>query len=63
MNPTKKAAPFVPTEIHVSTVEDQKGALGILSISTTMGLLEIVLDGQAADAIVDAISVIRPKLA
>ncbi|KAA3441598.1 hypothetical protein C7I87_34690 [Mesorhizobium sp. SARCC-RB16n] len=62
MNPTKKAPPFVPTEIHVGTVEDEKGALGILCIKTTKGLLEIVLDSHTADAMVDAISAIRPKL-
>ena len=36
-----KALPFVPTEIHVSTVEDDKGLLGILSIQTTQGILEL----------------------
>ncbi|QND67694.1 hypothetical protein HB777_29655 [Mesorhizobium loti] len=58
----KKALPFVPTEIHVSTVRDEKGSLGILSIQTTEGLLDIALDRQAADAIVDAINTIRSKL-
>ncbi|MEI9425661.1 hypothetical protein O7A70_31480 [Mesorhizobium sp. Cs1299R1N1] len=33
---TKKALPFVPTKIHISTVEDEKGAL-FLSIQTTKG--------------------------
>ncbi|WP_246684532.1 hypothetical protein [Mesorhizobium sp. M5C.F.Ca.ET.164.01.1.1] len=57
-----KAAPFVPTEIHVATVDDGKSALGILSIETTEGILEIALDGHAADAIVDALGAIRSKL-
>lgn len=59
---TEKARPFVPTEIHVGTVRDGKGAIGILSILTTEGLLDIALDRQAADAIVNAIGSIRPKL-
>ncbi|MBN9236157.1 MULTISPECIES: hypothetical protein [Phyllobacteriaceae] len=62
MIPTKKAPPFVPTEIHIGTIEDERGPLGILSIKTTTGLLEIALDCEAADAIVDAIGEIRPKL-
>ncbi|RAZ88503.1 hypothetical protein DPM33_23550 [Mesorhizobium hawassense] len=62
MNSRDKASPFVPTEIHVVTVEDDKGALGILSILTTEGLLDIALDREAADAIVKAIGTIRPKL-
>lgn len=57
-----KAAPFVPTEFHVSTVEDDKGALAILSIQTTEGLLDIALDRQAADAILKAVSSIKAKL-
>ncbi|KRB23443.1 MULTISPECIES: hypothetical protein [Mesorhizobium] len=57
-----KARPFVPTEIHVSTVEDDRGTLGILSIQTTEGMVEIALDRQAADAIVNAIGAIRTKL-
>ncbi|WP_217577561.1 hypothetical protein [Mesorhizobium sp. GbtcB19] len=57
-----KAAPFVPTEIHVVTVDDEKGALGILSIKTTEGILEIALDSHAAYAVVDAIGAIRVKL-
>lgn len=57
-----KARPFVPTEIHVSAVEDDKGTLGILSIETTEGMLDIALDAHAADAIVDAITAIRSKL-
>lgn len=40
----EKAAPFVPTEIHVWMVADENGALGILSIRTTEGILEIALD-------------------
>lgn len=51
-----------PTEFHVRTVEDDNGALGILTIQTTEGLLDIALDAHAADAIVDAIAAIRPKL-
>ncbi|WP_192244384.1 hypothetical protein [Mesorhizobium silamurunense] len=57
-----KAAPFVPTEIHVSTVEDDKGTVGILSIQTTEGLLDIALDEYAADAILKAVSSIKAKL-
>ena len=59
----KKAQPFVPTEIHVRTVTDEKGTLGILSIQTTEGLIDVALDRHAADAIVNAISAIRTKLA
>lgn len=57
-----KAAPFVPTEIHVSTVEDEKGVLGILTIQTTEGLLDIALDEHAADAILKAVTSIKAKL-
>lgn len=57
-----KAQPFVPTEIHVSTVEDDRGTLGILSIQTTEGMVEIAIDRQAADAIVNAIGATRTKL-
>ncbi|MDX8527874.1 hypothetical protein RFM68_25590 [Mesorhizobium sp. MSK_1335] len=57
-----KALTFVPTEIHVSTVDDDKGVLGILSIKTTEGLLDIALDVQAADAILNAVSSIKAKL-
>ncbi|WP_245468107.1 hypothetical protein [Mesorhizobium sp. M1D.F.Ca.ET.043.01.1.1] len=63
MNRRDKASPFVPTEIHVGTVKDDKGALGILSIHTTEGLLDIALDLHAADAIVNAIGAIRSRLA
>lgn len=38
------------------------GALGVLSIRTTEGSLDIALDRQAADAIISAIGSIRPKL-
>ncbi|MDX8437474.1 hypothetical protein RFN25_29140 [Mesorhizobium abyssinicae] len=44
MRQTKKALPFVPSEFHASTVEDSKGVIGILSIHTTEGLLDIALD-------------------
>lgn len=54
-----KALPFVPTEIHVSTVEDDKGLLGILSIQTTQGILELALDRTTADAIASAVEEIR----
>ncbi|TPI35840.1 hypothetical protein FJ414_17460 [Mesorhizobium sp. B3-1-6] len=57
-----RALPFVPTEIHVGTVEDDKGTLGILSIQTTEGLLEIALDEHAADAILNAVGAIKAKL-
>ncbi|RWA72239.1 hypothetical protein [Mesorhizobium sp.] len=63
MKRTDKARPFVPTEIHVGTVTDEKGAIGILSIRTTEGLLDIALDRHAAEAIVNAIGTIRSKLA
>ncbi|WP_245426061.1 hypothetical protein [Mesorhizobium sp. WSM3862] len=53
----------MPTEIHVATVKDDAGALGILSIHTTEGLLDIALDRQAAEAIINAIGSIRAKLA
>ncbi|OWK21493.1 hypothetical protein AJ88_24085 [Mesorhizobium amorphae CCBAU 01583] len=62
MKRVEKARPFVPTEIHVGTATDEKGTLGILSIRTTEGLLDIVLDRQAADAIMKAIGAIRSKL-
>lgn len=62
MNRTGKA-PFVPNEIHVRTVTDEKkGVLGILSIQTTEGRLDLALDRQTADAIVKAINAIRSKL-
>ncbi|UCI08692.1 hypothetical protein [Mesorhizobium sp. B1-1-8] len=57
-----KARPFVPTEIHVGTVADEKGTLGILSIQTTEGLLDFALDRQAADAILNAVNEVRSKL-
>ncbi|TIV37013.1 MAG: hypothetical protein E5V91_19765 [Mesorhizobium sp.] len=63
MKRTDKARPFVPTEIHVGTVKDEQGTLGILSIRTTEGILDVALDVHAADAIVNAISAIRTKLA
>ncbi|CDX53241.1 conserved hypothetical protein [Mesorhizobium plurifarium] len=44
MRQTKKALPFVPSEFHASTNEDSKGVIGILSIHTTEGLLDIALD-------------------
>lgn len=62
MNRRDKAPPFVPTEIHVGTVKDERGHIGILSILTTEGLLDIALDRQAAEAIVNAIGSIRSKL-
>ena len=54
--------PFGPTEIRVSTIRDDKGPLGILSIQTTEGLLEIALDRQAAEAAENAIAATRSKL-
>ncbi|RWD96073.1 hypothetical protein EN828_28130 [Mesorhizobium sp. M2D.F.Ca.ET.185.01.1.1] len=63
MKRTDKARPFVPTEIHVGTVKDEQGTLGILSIRTTEGILDVALDVHAADAIVNAIGAIRSKLA
>ncbi|RVC83942.1 hypothetical protein EN745_00645 [Mesorhizobium sp. M4A.F.Ca.ET.022.05.2.1] len=63
MKRTDKARPFVPTEIHVGTVKDEQGTLGILSIRTTEGILDVALDVHAADAILNAISAIRSKLA
>ncbi|MDX8512539.1 hypothetical protein [Mesorhizobium captivum] len=62
MKRTDKARPFVPTEIHVGTVVDEEGAIGILTIRTTEGLLDIALDRHAAEAIVNAIGTIRSKL-
>ncbi|MDX8502750.1 hypothetical protein RFM99_30775 [Mesorhizobium sp. VK4C] len=62
MKRTDKARPFVPTEIHVATVADEEGAIGILTIRTTEGLLDIALDRHAAEAIVNAIGTIRSKL-
>ncbi|GLQ76899.1 hypothetical protein GCM10007881_04150 [Mesorhizobium huakuii] len=59
----KKALPFVPTEIHVSTVEDESGLLGILSIQTTAGILDLAVDMTTADAIANAVNEIRSKLA
>ncbi len=63
MRRTTKALPFMPTEIHVSTVEDEKGVLGILSIQTTEGILDLALDLASADAIANAVKEIRSKLA
>jgi len=57
-----KARPFVPTEIRVSTVEDDKGTVGILSILTTEGLVEIALDLEAAEALAKAVNDIRARL-
>ena len=51
----EKARLFVPTEIHVGTVTDEPGAIGILSILATEGLLDKALDRQAAGAIVKVI--------
>ncbi|OHV88775.1 hypothetical protein [Mesorhizobium sp. ORS 3428] len=60
MKRADKARPFVPTEIHVGT--DEEGAVGILSIRTPEGLLDIALDQEAAEAMVNAIGTIRSKL-
>lgn len=62
MNRREKARPFVPTEIHVGTVKDEKGHIAILSILTTEGLLDIALDRHAAEAIVKAVGSIQSKL-
>ena len=62
MKRVEKVRPFVPTEIHIGTVADDAGAIGILSIHTTEGLVDIALDLQSADAIVDAINTIRSRL-
>lgn len=62
MRRTTKARPFVPTEIHVSTVEDEKGPLCILSIQTTEGILDLALDLTTADAIANALKEIRARL-
>lgn len=53
----------MPTEIHIGTVADEQGAIAILSIFTTEGLLDIALDQQAAASIVKAIGSIRPQAA
>lgn len=62
MRGRKRASPFVPSEIHVSSVSDGKGMIGILSIWTTEGLLDIALDRGAADAITSAVQKIRSSL-
>jgi len=62
MDPLEKP-PHVPTEIHVGTVTGKGGILGILSIQTTEGRLDVGLDRQAADAIVNAVNAVRTKLA
>lgn len=62
MDRREKSPPFVPTEIHVCTVNDDQGALGILSIQTTEGTLDIALDRESAEAIVSAIGSIRSRL-
>ena len=62
MKRKEKARPFVPTEIHVGTIADEVGVIGVLSIHTTEGLIDIALDLHAADAIVSAIHQIRSKL-
>jgi len=49
-------------EIQVGLVEDDGGCRGILSMLTTEGSLDISLDRATADAIVDAIAAIRPKI-
>jgi hypothetical protein len=61
MDPMEKQ-PYVPTEIHVGTVAGKSGTLGILSIQTTEGRLDVALDRQAAQAIVNAINAVRTKL-
>jgi len=45
-----------------ASVEDEKGLLGILSIQTTEGMLDLALDLTTADAIVNAVQEIRSKL-
>ncbi|TIU27825.1 MAG: hypothetical protein E5W38_25180 [Mesorhizobium sp.] len=62
MTQTKKAPPFVPTEFHVTTVDDEQGALGILSIQTPGGLLDVALDREAAEALIRAASRLQTKL-
>ncbi|MGX5831995.1 hypothetical protein [Mesorhizobium sp. 43Arga] len=57
-----RARPFVPTEIHVATFDDAGSTIGILSIATTEGLLEIALDQESANAIIKAIGTIKSKL-
>ena len=52
----------MPTEIHIDIGADEQGAVAILSIFTTEGLLDIALDRQAADAIVEAIGSVRARL-
>lgn len=63
MRRTAKAHPFVPTEIRVSTMEDERGLIGVLSIHTTEGILELALDRSTADSIANAVDDIRSKLA
>jgi hypothetical protein len=56
-------SPYVPTEFRVGTLKGKSGLLGILSIQTTEGRLDVALDLQAADAIVCAVNAVRTKLA
>lgn len=51
----------MPTEIHVGTAQDESGVVGILTIQTTEGLLEIALDHQAAEAVADAVATILAR--
>ena len=52
----------MPTEIHVGTVTDDMGVIGVLSIHTTEGLIDVALDVQSADVIVNAIHEIWSRL-
>ncbi|RWO75699.1 MAG: hypothetical protein EOS18_29070 [Mesorhizobium sp.] len=58
----KKEKPFVPTEFHISTVADDKGPFGILSVRTTGGRLEIALDSEATVALLDAVARLQAKI-
>ncbi|TPK20031.1 hypothetical protein FJ872_11700 [Mesorhizobium sp. B2-5-9] len=57
-----RAMPFVPIELHVGTLVDDRGMLGILSIHTTEGPLDIALDEQTADAMFEAIAFLKASL-
>lgn len=61
MEQTEKR-PYMPTEFHVATITDERGKLGILTIQTTEGRLDIALDHEAADAVVNAIDAIHAML-
>ena len=54
-----RVAPVIP---YCEVAASEAGVIGVLSIYTTRGLVDIALDLQSADAIVAAIHEIRSKL-